>query len=71
VELLQCLKERGDPIDKSNRVVCAAERGRRALDGRSNGANVGDGFRCGFSGYIYGCDIRGIELVGWGFLVYS
>ena len=71
IELLQCLDERGNPIDENNRVICAAESGRHALDGRSNSTHLRARFLCGFkfSGCIYRRDVWGIELVGWGFLI--
>ena len=65
MELLQCLEQRGNPIDKSNRVICAAERGRYALDWRSNSPHLRVSFLCGFSGCIYGRDVWGTEVVGW------
>ena len=54
IELLQCLEERGNPIDKSNRIICAAEGGRRAWD--DNG-HLRDSFPCGFPGCICGRDV--------------
>jgi len=72
IERLQCIEERS-PIDEMNRIIGVADCGSRALDGRGNSAHPRFCFLCSrkFSGCIYSRDVCGIELVGWGFLVYS